>query len=110
VGHMPSAAATVPLATQGRHMAARDDADADAKGERPEDLHKGSVAPSAFGDLAYCQTLSEGISMVHIAEESKVDPTSVVCMDWSEVACQLVPLAGEVKMDDMVGVVGAVDV
>jgi hypothetical protein len=105
---MPFAAATVPLAMQGIHMTARDDED--AKGERPEYLRKGSAAPSAFGGLAYCRTLSGVILMVHIAEASRVDPTSEVCTDSNEVACRPVRRAEEVRMADRVGVVGAVHV
>lgn len=108
VGHTSSGAVTVPLAMQGIHSPARDDAHAHAKGEPPEHLRKGSVAPSAFGGLAYCQTRSAVRSRDHTAGESRVDRTSEVYMNWSEVACRLVPPAEEVKMADRVGAVGVV--
>jgi hypothetical protein len=108
MGDMLSAAAMVPLAMQGMHMDAHDGAGAGAgaKGEQPSNLRIGNVAPSVFGDLACYRTLSGGIWVAHIGEESKVDPTSEVCMDSCELACQLVQLAEEVKMADTVGVVG----
>jgi hypothetical protein len=65
VGHMPSVE-TVPRAKQGTHMAAaRDVVDG-----RAENLHRGSVAPSAFW-VPCCRTRSGAISKGHTAEESR---------------------------------------
>lgn len=66
VGHMPSVE-TVPPAKQGTHMAARDVVDG-----RAENLHRGSVAPSAFS-VPCCRTRSGVISTGHTAEASRAD-------------------------------------
>lgn len=98
-GHTPFVA-TVPLATQGMHTAARD-----ADGVQVDILHKDNVARSASSVPAYCRILSGVISMGRTAAGNKVDPIWAGYTGWRAGVCPRVRQALVTTVDVVVVVV-----